>query len=160
MNLVKFSLESNLSNWRIVDDIVMGGKSNGNFDLSDDGYGLFYGSVSLENNGGFSMVQYKFEPKAVYDYSKISLRLKGDGKTYQFRVKSDTNEKHSFVTPFETSGEWEIIEIPFNALYPAFRGRKLNHSNFAGKNLEMIAFLIGNKTSEFFKLTIDSITLI
>ncbi|WP_367278090.1 CIA30 family protein [uncultured Algibacter sp.] len=123
MNLVKFSLKSNISDWRIVDDIVMGGKSHSSFNLSNEGYGVFYGNVSLENNGGFSMIQYKFEPKYVSDYTKICLRLKGDGKTYQFRVKSDTNDKHSYVIPFETSGEWQIIKIPFNSLHPALEAK-------------------------------------
>ena len=159
MDLIKFNLDSTISNWRIVNDVVMGGKSNGNFELNDEGLGVFYGNVSLENNGGFSMVQYPFEPKMVNDYSKISIRLKGDGKTYQFRVKSKTNEKHSYVIPFETSGDWENIELSFNSLYPAFRGKKLNTTNYPGEQMELIAFLIGNKAAENFKLIINSIVL-
>jgi len=29
--IVNFNLNSELSNWKIVDDVVMGGRSNGNF---------------------------------------------------------------------------------------------------------------------------------
>ena len=44
-------------------------------------------------------------------------------------------------------------------MYPAFRGRKLNIGNYPGKQMEMIAFLIGNKNAESFILEIDSIIL-
>jgi len=39
--------------WQVVDDVVMGGKSSGNFTLTEEGNGLFNGGVSIENNGGF-----------------------------------------------------------------------------------------------------------
>ena len=65
MTIFDFNTKSNITNWRIVDDVVMGGRSNGNFKINDSGYGEFSGTVSLENNGGFSMVQYAFEAKKV-----------------------------------------------------------------------------------------------
>lgn len=159
MTLFNFNSKSNISNWRIVDDVVMGGQSNGNFTINEAGNGLFHGKVSLENNGGFSMVQYRFDTKDVSNYSKVLIKLKGDGKAYQFRVKSDSNDAHSYIYPFETNGEWQTIEVPFNTMYPTFRGRKLNTGNYTGKQMELIAFLIGNKKAESFILEIDSIVL-
>ena len=44
-------------------------------------------------------------------------------------------------------------------MYPAFRGRKLNAENYPGKQMEMMAFLIGNKKAESFQLEIESIEL-
>ncbi|WP_286938426.1 MULTISPECIES: hypothetical protein [unclassified Algoriphagus] len=41
----------------------------------------------------------------------------------------------------------------------AFRGRDLNMENFPGDQVEEIAFLIGNKKAESFKLEIDYIKL-
>ena len=55
-----FNKTSNIKNWIVVDDAVMGGKSVGSFELSNEGNGVFKGNVSLENNGGFSSVKYKF----------------------------------------------------------------------------------------------------
>jgi hypothetical protein len=159
MNIIDFNTNPHLANWRIVNDVIMGGKSNSNFSLNEEGYAIFNGKVSLENNGGFSMVQYTFGTKKVDAFSKVSLRLKGDGKPYQFRIKSHNEDKHSYVIPFKTSGDWETIEIPFNSMYPAYRGRKLDIPNFPGKRMEMIGFLIGNKKAEAFLLLIDSIVL-
>ncbi|MDA9343903.1 CIA30 family protein [Algibacter sp.] len=159
MTLFNFDSKSDISNWRIVDDVVMGGRSNGDFKINDSGNGIFLGDVSLENNGGFSMVQYGFDTKTVSNYTKVCIKLKGDGKTYQFRIKENESDYYSYVTSFETSKDWETIEIPFNSMYPAFRGRKLDSSNYSGEQMEMIAFLIGNKKAEAFNLEIDSIIL-
>ena len=159
MSLFNFNNQSDISNWNIVDDVVMGGRSNGTFSLSNEGKGVFKGKVSLENNGGFSMVQYNFDTKKVIGTTKVCIRLKGDGKSYQFRIKTKNSDDHSYVAPFQTSGDWETIEIPFNGMYPAFRGRKLNAENYPGKQMEMMAFLIGNKKAESFQLEIESIEL-
>jgi len=159
MTIFDFNSESDITKWRSVDDVVMGGRSNGNFKINDAGNGLFSGKVSLENNGGFSMVQYRFETKIVSNYSKVCIKLKGDGKAYQFRIKKKDEDKHSYIYSFETSKNWETIEISFNSMYPAYRGRKLDIPNYAGEQMEMIAFLIGNKKAEFFNLEIDSIVL-
>ncbi|WP_396603198.1 CIA30 family protein [Algibacter sp. R77976] len=159
MTLFDFNSKSNISNWRIVDDVVMGGQSNGNFKINNAGNGLFSGDVSLENNGGFSMVQYAFETKNSSNFSKVCIKLKGDGKAYQFRIKSSKQDKHAYIASFTTTTDWETIEVPFNTMHPAFRGRKLDIPNYDGKQMEMIAFLIGNKTAEPFNLEIDSIVL-
>ena len=75
MIVFDFKTTTDISNWNIVDDVVMGGRSNGTFSLSNEGKGVFKGKVSLENNGGFSMVQYNFETKKLGDIAHF--RFKG-----------------------------------------------------------------------------------
>lgn len=157
--LFDFSQESNLRNWRIVDDVVMGGRSDGNFYINKEGHGVFTGKVSLENNGGFSSVRYRFRTKKIDAYSKIKMRLKGDGKKYQFRFKTSLYDYHSYVIEFTTSGEWEIVTLNLDEMRPQFRGRKLRMNNFPGKQIEEMAILIGNKKPEKFQLLIDKIEL-
>ena len=41
--LFDFTLDSNIKNWRIVNDDVMGGISSSTFGLSDAGIGIFKG---------------------------------------------------------------------------------------------------------------------
>jgi len=85
--------------------------------------------------------------------------LKGDGESYQFRVKSSANDRHSYIAKFTTSGKWETIEINLNDMYPAFRGYTLDIPNYPAASLAQIAFLIGNKKAESFELEIDKIIL-
>ncbi|RAJ12234.1 CIA30 family protein [Arenibacter echinorum] len=154
-----FNKDSNIKEWRIVNDGVMGGLSVGNFSLSADGHGLFKGEISLENNGGFSSVRYRFNKTKVTKDSYISIKLKGDGKKYQFRVKDDSSNYYSYIVTFPTSGEWEEVKISLKDMYPSFRGRKLDMPNFSKDEIEEIVFLIGNKRTENFTLLLDKIAL-
>lgn len=154
-----FNKNSNIQNWIIVDDIVMGGESSGSFKLSADGFGVFQGSISLDNNGGFSSVRYRFQKKAINDNTKFVIKLRGDGKKYQFRIKSNSGDYYSYITPFLTSGEWQEIKIPLKDMYPSFRGKRLNQPNFSNDYIEEVTFLVGNKKNENFKLLLDKIEL-
>jgi hypothetical protein len=158
--LFAFNKDANLQDWRIVDDMVMGGKSESRFRLSPEGFGLFEGKISLENNGGFSSVSYRFKKIKVTEDSCIILKLKGDGKNYQVRVKDNSSHSYSYITPFATSGEWQEIKIRLKDLYPSFRGRKLDLPNFSQDSIEELVFLIGNKKAEAFQLLIDTIALV
>ena len=157
MVIFDFQKDSNLNQWRTVNDDVMGGVSNSKFYLNETSNGVFEGQVSLENNGGFAMVMYSFDSKDVKNYSKAILRLKGDGKKYQFRIKSNTSDFYSYISNFETTGEWQTVEINFEEMFPAFRGRKLDQPNYPAIQIEQIAFLIGNKKEEKFKLELDKL---
>jgi hypothetical protein len=157
--LFDFSKNVSLKNWNIVDDRVMGGVSNGTFTLDENGHGKFSGYVSTENNGGFSSVQYQFEKRLASKDSKITLRVKGDKKDYQFRIKDQSNQYYSYITTFSTNGEWQTIEINLKDLYPSFRGRKLNMPNFNSTSMAEITFLIANGKNEKFELLIDKIEL-
>ncbi|SDS04140.1 Complex I intermediate-associated protein 30 (CIA30) [Formosa sp. Hel1_31_208] len=157
--LFDFSNTSNIYNWRIVDDVVMGGRSNGSFEINEDGHGKFSGYVSLENNGGFSSLRYNFETKQATEFSKFVLYIKGDGKSYQFRVKQSSRDYVSYIYEFDTTADWMTVEIPFKDMYPGFRGRRLRQANFQGDVMEEIGFLIGNKKAQSFELLIDKIEL-
>jgi hypothetical protein len=154
-----FNKKSDTTNWKIVDDVVMGGKSSGTFQVNKEGNGVFEGRVSLENNGGFSSLRYRFDKISTEPYSKIMLKVKGDGKTYQFRVKSKSSDYYSYITYFNTNKDWQTIALSLADMYPAFRGRKLDISNYDQESIEEIAFLIGNKKEESFQLEIDAIIL-
>ncbi len=158
--LFHFDHSCDLSHWRIVNDSVMGGVSNSSIICNTDGKGLFTGTISLENNGGFCAVKYTFDSLSLQDPKSFSVRLKGDGKVYQFRVKNKISEAHSYVFAFETTTDWQTINIPISELKPAFRGQKLNLPQYNGEKLEEITFLIGNKKNETFELAIESITVI
>ena len=154
-----FEKDIDLKKWFIVNDDVMGGISESNFSINKDGRGIFKGYVSTENNGGFCSIRHSLSRKYIGNNNILKLKIKGDGKDYQLRIKANRNDYFSYVVTFKTTGEWEEIEIPLKEMYPSFRGRKLNMQNFNNNYFEQIAFLVGNKKNEKFKLIIDRITL-
>ena len=154
-----FNKTNNTDDWNIVDDVVMGGKSSGLFYVDKEGHGVFEGRVSLENNGGFSSLRYRFKKIITKQHTKIVLRVKGDGKTYQFRIKTKSSDYYSYIAYFDTTKNWETIALTLSDMHPSFRGQKLNKPNYDKEDIEEITFLIGNEKVEDFKLVIDSIVI-
>jgi NADH dehydrogenase [ubiquinone] 1 alpha subcomplex assembly factor 1 len=154
-----FSTQTDINEWNIVNDGVMGGISKSTIKLTDSGQGKFAGNVSLANNGGFASVQLNKTINLTKENKVIVLRVKGDGKRYEFRLKGKLSQYESYVHPFTTSGEWETIKLDISKFYPQFRGRKLDIPNFNFENIEQLSFLIANKKEEDFALLIDYIGL-
>ena len=156
-----FNFEPGVSikGWTVVDDRVMGGRSEGNFEVNSEGLGVFKGYVTTENNGGFSSLRYNFNGLKTAGFKAVVLKLKGDGKSYQFRLKGSDSQRHSYIYSFKTSGELQEISIPLKDFVPSFRGYTLNIPNFDSDQIEQIAYLIGNKVKENFRLEIERISL-
>lgn len=155
----KFEPGVSLKNWRIVNDAVMGGRSESKFYLDEEGHGVFEGRISLENKGGFASLRYQKSPISLQGKNSLSLRIKGDGHSYQFRVKATAQDRASYVNYFPTSGNWETIHISLDALYPRFRGRNLEGPAFDQAQIVELGFLIAPERAESFKLKIKDIGL-
>ncbi|SFW15392.1 CIA30 family protein [Cellulophaga fucicola] len=156
--IIDFTSSTDSKEWHTITDAVMGGVSKSNFEVTINNLAIFNGHVSLDNNGGFAMVKHSTSLHCK-NYTTICITLKGDGKAYQFRIKENSETKHWFIAPFSTNGEWQTIEIKLSNMYAMFRGNKVDIPNFSAENINEIAFLIGNKTAEDFKLELKSIAL-
>ena len=154
-----FNKSADINSWKIVNDGVMGGISESTFTQNNEGFGVFQGNVSTENNGGFASVRLQMSSFNINKSKQLKIKLKGDGKNYQLRVKSNASDYYSYIIEFSTSGSWETKVINLNDLYPSFRGRKLDQENFSASKIEEISFLISNKKSESFILVLDKIEI-
>ena len=74
--------------WQIVNDGVMGGLSKSTMQVRE-GKGIFTGTVSLENNGGFASTRTSIQSLGTDSIQNLAIRVKGDGKTYQLRLRSN-----------------------------------------------------------------------
>lgn len=154
-----FKKSNKLSSWSVVDDGVMGGRSAGILKLNSDGHGEFRGFISLRNYGGFSSIRCDLNSVKSNEYKFISLRVKGDDKYYQLRIKSSIYDRHVYIKKFYAKSGWQDIKIELDSMTPQFRGRRLNYKNYNGGTIDEIGILIGNKVEENFYLLIDYITL-
>lgn len=156
--LFDFKSATQLERWRIVNDGVMGGLSQSKFTNSGKQTAIFQGTVSLENNGGFTSTRTLSYDYNLEDYAGIQLRVKGDGKNYQFRLRSNGRfDGISYRYQFSTAADtWTIVDLPFNEFIPVFRGRILKDVDpITPESIRQLGFLIANKRSEEFKLEID-----
>lgn len=157
--IFKFSKKAPIQQWQIVNDGVMGGLSKGHLVLNKQGKGRFWGEVSLANNGGFTSIRHRFAPLAVQAGQALKLKLKGDGKRYQIRIKANSSDYYSYITYVTTTGAWQEVSLPLEDFYPTFRGRRLDLGNFDQSQLEEIGVLIANKRAESFELLLDEIAI-
>jgi len=137
----------------------MGGLSQGNLVINKKGNAVFSGHVSLDNNGGFTSIRKKIDFDALEGEKNLILRVKGDERRYQMRMKRNASDYHSYIQYFDTSNDWETIELPLEDFYPSFRGRKLDMDNFPSDQIAELSILIANYKEEDFELEIDYIAL-
>ncbi len=145
------------SNWKIVNDTVMGGRSASTITTAVDGGLHFSGKVSLENNGGFCMVKSVLSQPVNKEATTCTITVVGDGKTYQFRLKPSSSDRESYVMNFTTDKTEQTFTFDIADFKPYFRGRSLNLPPITNEKIEEIAFLIGNKKEESFNLIIKNV---
>jgi NADH dehydrogenase [ubiquinone] 1 alpha subcomplex assembly factor 1 len=146
--------------WRSSNDGVMGGLSKGSARILEEGM-LFNGELSLENNGGFSLIYFNANFD-LSDFSGIRLTVLGDGRTYQLRLESDAIFSQrgpvNFSSEFKTTvGKWVEIFVPFNDLNQSWRGRQLSGYTFNVQDIRRISIMLADKIPGQFSLKIASI---
>lgn len=113
--------------WYVVNDSVMGGRSDGGFEKDRDG--LHFTGRTNTNGGGFSSIRTGDLQFDLSNYSGIRLSVKGDGRRYTWRLTSDARWRGrpvSYWAEFETrDGTWSTVDIPFASFIPRFRGSQL-----------------------------------
>lgn len=156
-NLIDFR-EGASAEWLVVNDGVMGGLSSSRIRPTDEGTGLFTGELSLENNGGFASVRCLADPRDLSEYDGLELRVRGDGRTYQLRLRTSGGfDGVAYRAFFETvEGEWTSTRLPFTDFVPTFRGRTLTDvPALDPSRIEQIAFMLADKRAGRFELEIE-----
>jgi NADH dehydrogenase [ubiquinone] 1 alpha subcomplex assembly factor 1 len=146
--------------WRSSNDGVMGGLSKGSARILEEGM-LFNGELSIENNGGFSLIYFNANFD-LSDFSGIRLTVLGDGRIYQLRLESDAIFSQrgpvNFSSEFKTTvGEWVEVFLPFSDLNQSWRGRQLSGYTFNVQDIRRIGIMLADKRSGEFSLKIESI---
>lgn len=164
ISVIDFS-NTSAANWQIVNDSVMGGVSRSTLQLQDEGYALFSGTVSLENNGGFASVRTRARgPADLSDFEGMSVRVLGDGKTYSLRIKTVKNgrvTRYSYEARFDTKpGEWQTYRLPYSEFEPVFRGRSVRGNPELNSDAVIeLGFMIQDGQEGPFRLGVRSISV-
>jgi len=157
-----FSNPAEVPAWPSQNDGVMGGVSTGRAEMRE-GVLHFSGTLSLENNGGFAQIYSPSEITDFSEYSAVRLRVKGDGRTYQFRIATEDRHRGSRIAyraDFPTeAGEWTEVVLPFDSFVPSYRGRILPGPALDLTSVREIAFLLADGSPGEFVLQIQWIAL-
>lgn len=145
--------------WRVVNDGVMGGISESHF-LICDAVGVFSGRLLADHNGGFASVRTAIASAMPNDLRSIAIRVRGDGKHYQFRAHtSDRSDMPSYKYSFETkAGQWQDVSIRLTEMEATFRGRRVPDAPALNpSSIRSIGFLIAESQFGSFRLEVESI---
>lgn len=155
--LIDFTDTKEFQHWITINDDVMGGISQSCIDQSPEATAVFSGHLSLEHNGGFASIRRRANRYHLNGCNGIMLKVKGDGRTYQFRVKTDEQyDGIAFRTLFATDiHQWQTLNLPFDSFSASFRGRPVPGAPLLHpEQIRQIGFLLADKQPGSFRLEI------
>jgi len=160
ITVIDFVSPKSGSRWRIVNDGVMGGLSQSQMRVTAEQTGIFQGTVSLENNGGFASVRTEPADFGLAASKGLELRVRGDGKRYQLRLRTDRNfDGIAYRATFDTvDGDWTTIRLDFRDCTPSYRGGPVPTApSLDPARIRQIGFLISDEQEGIFRLEVASI---
>ena len=155
--LFTFDKPESAAQWRTTNDGVMGGRSDGRFKITDNKTMEFFGTLSLENNGGFASVRSRPTKVNLKAGDSVAARVRGDGREYRLNlyVPGDSG-RYSFRQTFKTKkGEWMEASLPVDKFVATWRGRVFADQKLDPSKVNSVGFLLADKQAGPFKLEVD-----
>jgi hypothetical protein len=157
--LTDFTADTPDLNWYTQNDNVMGGRSQGGFDIVDDQL-LFKGSTNTRG-GGFSSIRTRRFNLDLAGYEGIRVHVKAEGRRYTWQINTNARNSGypvSYWADFDTpDGEWDYVDIPFSSFIPNFRGFKLDGPVLDPGDITEFGLYIYDKQDGPFEMQMDSV---
>jgi len=145
--------------WYVVNDNVMGGRSEGDF--NQESGSLNFAGRTNTNGGGFSSIRTRPIDLDLSGFAGIQLKVKGDGRRYTWRLTTDARwrgRQISYWADFETSnGKWTTVNIPFENFMPQFRGYQLDGPALDAAQITGMGLMIYDKQDGPFEFELSSV---
>ena len=147
-------LKPDTLDWRITDDVVMGGCTRSEVSASA-GELDFSGLLSLENNGGFASVLGELETPLRH-FHGIRLTVSGDGRRYQLRLRENReNRTVAWRASFDTGTTPKRITLLPEQFEPVVRGEKvIGAKPLAETPVNHLGFMLARGEEGTFKLAV------
>lgn len=153
--------EGDVDRWQVVLDGVMGGLSSGQVTKAAPGVLAFAGTLSMENNGGFSQVRRPVSGDAFAGADGIEVKVRGDGRRYIFDLRASNARVRagSYQRTFDTiDGTWITVRLPFNEFRLHSFGQQIrNAPALTPTMIESLGVTLADKIEGSFQLEIDAI---
>jgi hypothetical protein len=155
-----FSQPSALEPWRIVNDGVMGGKSQGTR-FHEDGAMVFAGTI-ITDGGGFSSLRAGLRPGTMAGGDGLRLKVRSDGRAYKMTFRTSERWRGRSVSyqkpiPQTPAGEWADVTVPFKAMDTSVFGRTVRAADFDPSDAREIGIILADGIDGPFRLEVASI---
>ncbi|PAP78681.1 hypothetical protein BSZ37_06870 [Rubrivirga marina] len=154
MTLFDFDTDDGAT-WRIENDGVMGGDSQG-FAEVGDGTLVFTGEVVTEG-GGFTSVRAQRDLD-LSAYDGVELRVRGGGRTFELDVDDGTRSRGREVNrvgTFPTTEDWQTVRIPFDGLETTAHGETVSVDPLDRSAVRSVGIYIADGIDGPFRLEVD-----
>lgn len=145
--------------WYVVNDNVMGGRSEGGFRV--EGGELHFAGRTNTDGGGFSSIRTDAVELDLAGYDGIRLRVKGDGRRYTWRLTTTARwrgQEIGYWADFDTDeGAWRTVDIPFSRFVPRYRGTRLDGPELDPAQVTGMGLMIYDKLDGRFELRLASV---
>jgi len=141
-----------------VNDGVMGGVSDGRFRITDEGTLQFFGTLSLENNGGFASVRTKPANFDIKTGDVLVIRVKGDGREYVLNIYTKSRRMaFSYRAPLPTAKDgWREVELPLADFIPTSFGRRVQGMGpVEPDQISGLGFMLSDKKPGTFAMQVE-----
>jgi len=148
--------------WQPVNDGVMGGVSEGKFKITDTKTMEFFGTLSLENNGGFASVRTRARKLDLEQGDTLIAKVKGDGREYSLNLylnKPLIAFSYRATVPTKKD-EWIEVKVSLDKFEATSFGRVVKDAGAVKPDeVNALGFMLSDKKSGPFKLEVESITV-
>jgi NADH dehydrogenase [ubiquinone] 1 alpha subcomplex assembly factor 1 len=144
--------------WQTINDGVMGGVSEGKVKITDQKTLEFFGTLSLENNGGFASVRSKAKNLGLVKGDVLVARVRGDGREYSMNLYVPRPLiAFSYRSTVQTKkDEWIEVKLPLDKFEATSFGRVVKDAGgVKPEEVNGLGFLLGDKKAGPFKLEIE-----
>ena len=160
LTLFDFTGADAAKDWQTVNDRVMGGVSEGKVKIADKKTLEFFGTLSLENNGGFASVRTKAKTLGLEKGDTVVAKVRGDGREYTLNLylnKPLVAFSHR-ATVQTKKDEWIEIKLPLEKFEATSFGRVVKDAGpVDSKEVNALGFMVSDKKAGPFKLEVESI---
>ena len=158
--LFEFTGADAAKEWQAVNDGVMGGVSEGKFQIADQKTLEFFGTLSLENNGGFASVRTKAKKLGLEKGDTVVAKVRGDGREYTLNLYLNKPLiAFSYRATIQTKkGEWVEVKVPLEKFEATSFGRVVKDAGAVKPDeVNALGFMVSDKMAGPFKLEVESI---
>ena len=163
IDLFDLALPGAASEWLAVNDGVMGGVSEGRFEITASKTLAFLGTVSLANNGGFASVRTRPKKLGLQPGDALRLRILGDGRPYSVNLYVPRPQvAFSYRATVRTQqDQWIEVTLPLDTFEATSFGRVVRNAGPVNPSeVNAMGLMISDKLAGPFKMEIETIRVI